>query len=279
MKFLFLSSVCSILVIAPLVSLAQEKKDTPRLKTRTTGAPIRPAANAYGGYPDPKLTRQRPRPGTYRWHFDIMATYFWVGELPTENNPTPNTASSWDSRWHINFGGYDNPDINTRCPRRYIPLKFTPRLNPFYIALPYNDIDKNGPKPEAAKVIPWYKRDKKGKYESVCRGTWVQIYYQGRYCFAQWEDCGPFVTDDWRYVFGGERPKNTNNKGAGIDISPAVRDYLGIKSGHALVHWRFVEFPLVPEGPWSKYGSDNPFLNPQHWRAEQKRQYKRLKSR
>ncbi len=247
-----------------------------RLVTRTSNTAMRPTQ---GRYPDPKTDRTPQRRGTYRWHFDITATYFWVGELPTQNNPTPNTASSWDRVWNKNFGGYDNPDRKARCPQRFIPLAFIPKLNPFYVALPYNDIHRGGPKPEAARVIPWYKRDKKGKYDSVCQGTWVQIYYKGRYCFAQWEDCGPFVTDDWAYVFGNARPKNHHNKGAGIDISPAVRDYLGIESGHAVVHWRFVEFPLVPYGPWAKFGKDNPFLNPRHWRAQQRRQYERLKTR
>ena len=55
---------------------------------------------------------------------------------------------------------------------------------------------------------------------------------------------------------------NTHNKGAGIDISPAVRDYLGIPGGTAIVHWRFVEFYRIPRGPWSKWGDNNPFVNP-----------------
>ena len=41
--------------------------------------------------------------------------------------------------------------------------------------------------------------------------------------------------------------------GAGIDLSPSIRDYLGLKSG-AKVHWRFVEAGQVPYGPWKKYG-------------------------
>ncbi len=213
-------------------------------------------------FPDPKLTPTAKRAGAFPWHFDITATYFYIGERPTKNNPTPNTASSWDSAWDDNYGGFDDPNPANRCPRTYAPLAFTPQLNPFYVALPYNDIQKGGPKPEAPKVIPWYRRDKDGKYESVCRGTWVQIYYNGRYCFAQWEDCGPFVTDDWQYVFGNARPKNKANKGAGIDISPAVRDYLGIQGGTANVHWRFVDFSLVPGGPWARFGKDNPFVNP-----------------
>ncbi len=253
------------------------KKQTPQL---TTGQALPPTQEALrqasikagpikpqfdlsrrSDFPDPKVKATPTRSGAYPWHFDITATYFYIGELPSQNNPTPNTASSWDNAWDNNYGGFDDPDPSKRCPVRYIPKAFTPRLNPFYVALPYNDIERGGPKVEAPKVIPWYKRVKLGKYDSVCQGMWVQIYYKGRYCFAQWEDCGPFVTDDWRYVFGGARPKNASNKGAGIDISPAVRDYLGIPGGMATVHWRFVEFPLVPGGPWAKYGIDNPFLN------------------
>ena len=78
---------------------------------------------------------------------------------------------------------------------------------------------------------------------------------------SAWEDCGPFTTEDWPYVFGDKPPVNTQNKGAGIDISPAVRDYLGITGGTAIVHWRFVEFYRIPRGPWSKYGDNNPFVN------------------
>ena len=234
--------------------------------------PIKPAFDQShrSNFPDPKTHPTPNRPGAFPWHFDIMATYFYIGQLPGPRNPTPNTASSWDSAWDDNYGGFDDPDPRHRNPVTYAPLAFTPQLNPFYVALPYNDIQRGGPKPEAPMVIPWYRRDKEGKYESVCRGTWVQIYYNGRYCFAQWEDCGPFVTDDWEYVFKGKRPRNKQNRGAGIDLSPAVRDYLGIKGGSAVVHWRFVDFSLVPGGPWSKYGKDNPFVNPSLKKAIQK---------
>jgi hypothetical protein len=246
------------------------------LKASVKAGPLKPSIDQSHrkNFPDPKTLPNTKRPGAYPWHFDITATYFYIGEQATKNNPTPNTASSWDSAWDDNYGGFDDPNPAHRCPHTYTPLAFTPQLNPFYVALPYNDIQKGGPKPEAAKVIPWYRRDKDSKYESVCRGTWVQIYYNGRYCFAQWEDCGPFVTDDWQYVFGKARPKNTSNKCAGIDISPAVRDYLGIKGGIATVHWRFVDFHRVPGGPWARYGKDNPFINPELKRAIYKFKHK-----
>lgn len=237
--------------------------------------PIKPTADQSKrrNFPDPKKTKTT-RKGAYPWHFDITATYFYIGEEATRRNPVPNTASSWDSAWDDNYGGYDDPNPANRDPITFAPKGFTPQLNPFYVALPYNDIQQGGPKPEASKVIPWYRRDKEGKYESVCRGTWVQIYYKGRYCFAQWEDCGPFVTDDWEYVFGSARPKNQSNQGAGIDLSPAVRDYLGIPGGVAKVHWRFVDFSLVPGGPWARYGKDNPFVNPALKHAVRKYQIK-----
>lgn len=264
--------------LVPRVASDARKKvnDDSLVRASIKNGPIRPTTDQSHrrNFPDPKKVPTPPRRGAYPWHFDITATYFYIGERPTERNPTPNTASSWDSAWDDNYGGFDDPNPANRDPKTYAPKGFTPQLNPFYIALPYNDIQKGGPKPEASKVIPWYRRDKEGKYESVCRGMWVQIYYKGRYCFAQWEDCGPFCTDDWQYVFGGARPRNKANHNAGIDISPAVRDYLGIPGGMAKVHWRFVDFSLVPGGPWAKFGKDNPFLNPALKKAVQKYQLK-----
>ena len=69
--------------------------------------------------------------------------------------------------------------------------------------------------------------------------------------YAQWEDAGPFRTDHWQYVFGNERPKPNLNKGAGLDVSPAVRDYLGMQDTD-VTDWKFVEFKEVPRGPWAQ---------------------------
>jgi hypothetical protein len=67
------------------------------------------------------------------------------------------------------------------------------------------------------------------------------------------EDVGPFYTDSAAYVFGDGRPSPNVNHGAGIDVSPAVRDYLGL-GPLGLVDWRFVEQAEVPAGPWSVSG-------------------------
>lgn len=195
--------------------------------------------------------------GKYPWRRNIVTTVFWVGERPTQNNPTPNCKSSWDQNWHANFGGYDNPDPKAR--RNYIPIGFVPRQNPFYIALPYNDVTRGRTKPEAPRVIPWFKEAFERKGKSVCKGRWVAIRHGNKIAYAQWEDCGPFRTDHYQYVFGTERPKPNLNQGAGLDVSPAVRDYLGM-TGKDVCDWKFVEFRDVPNGPWAKYGDNNTFV-------------------
>ena len=192
------------------------------------------------------------------WKRNVVATVFWVGELPTENNPTPNTMSAWDQNWQANFGGYDQPDHRDG----YLPAGFTPSLNPFYVALPYNDVAKGGVhRPEASQVIPWFWESYRGDGISVCKGRWVAIHHEGKVCFAQWEDVGPFEVDHWQYVFGKESPRGNRNQSAGIDLSPAVRDFLNLRSGQT-VEWRFANDREVPRGPWKNW-SREPEL-PQH---------------
>ncbi|MDA7506036.1 hypothetical protein N9834_01405 [Akkermansiaceae bacterium] len=212
--------------------------------------------------PKVSITPTPPNPYKYQktvypWKKFITATVFWVGEQPAPNNPTPNCKSSWDTRWQENFGGYDNPKQRNGL----LPVGFTPKQNPFYIALPYNDcLNHAMHKPEASRVIPWFRRYMPKPGQSVCKGRWVQIVCNKKICYAQWEDCGPFTTDDHAYVFGNAKPKTTKNKGAGIDISPAVRDFFGV-GNMVKVHWRFIEFSQVPRGPWSMHGTNNPFVN------------------
>lgn len=117
----------------------------------------------------------------------------------------------------------------------------------------------NGHRPEAPRVIPWFKEAYRGRGVSTCKGRWIAIRKGARVVYAQWEDAGPFRTDHWQYVFGNERPKPNLNKGAGLDVSPAVRDYLGLKETD-VTDWKFVEFAEVPRGPWSQLGDNNSFV-------------------
>ncbi len=213
--------------------------------------------------PPGSLTPYVPSPyslgsGKYPWKTKIVTTVFWVGESATVNNPVHNRSSSWDQNWKESFGGYDNPDSAKR--NGFIPAAFVPKLNPFYFALPYNDITKGGHKPEARSVIPWFRQAFVRDGQSVCRDRWIAIRNaSGRVCYAQWSDCGPYRTDHWEYVFGRARPIPNMNGGAGLDVSPAVRDYLKLNSID-VTDWKFVEFSEVPRGPWSDFGENNEFV-------------------
>jgi hypothetical protein len=210
------------------------------------------------GYTPPGLSLgSKKADERYPWKKDIVTTVFWIGEDPTTNNPVPNHASSWDAAWARNYGGYDDPRPSHR--ENYIPVKFTPQQNPFYCALPYNDKAREGHRPEAPKVVPWFKEAYRGPGVSVCKGRWVAIRKGNRTVYAQWEDAGPFRTDHWEYVFGNERPKPNLNGGAGLDVSPAVREYLGLQDTD-VTDWKFVEFSEVPSGPWARLGDNNTFV-------------------
>ena len=203
-----------------------------------------------------------PLPGDeqshYPWKRQIVTTTFWIGETPTHNNPVPNRSSCWDEKWAQNYGGNDTPDTSARTSD-FIPAAFTPGQNPFYVALPYNDMEHGAHKAEAPQVIPWFPKDYKGPTKSVCQGRWIAIRFGNKVCYAQWEDAGPFRTDHWQYVFGNDRPRWNLNRGAGLDVSPAVRDFLGMNSTD-VTDWKFVDFEEVPHGPWAKYGDNNTFV-------------------
>jgi hypothetical protein len=70
----------------------------------------------------------------------------------------------------------------------HIPVKFTPRQNPFYCALPYNDKAHTGHRPEAPRVVPWFKEAYQGPAVSTCNDRWVAIRKGNRIAYAQWED-------------------------------------------------------------------------------------------
>jgi hypothetical protein len=204
------------------------------------------------------LAGDAPGPGQrFQWKKEIVTTIFWIGEKPAPNNPVPNRVSSWDPNWTNNYGGVDDPNPANRS--NYSPVKFTPRQNPFYCALPYNDKAREGHRPEAPRVVPWFNDAYQGPAVSTCKGRWIAIRKGNRVAYAQWEDAGPFRTDHWQYVFGNERPKPNLNKGAGLDVSPAIRDYLGLQSTD-VTDWRFVDFSEVPRGPWSTLGENNTFV-------------------
>lgn len=174
-----------------------------------------------------------------------VATEFWVGEEADESNAyIHNRASAWTRDWVDEFGGVDDPD--DRC-EGYVPCGFTPQENPFYVALPFNDIGSDGkPKDdEILRRIPWY-TGSSAPGVSIMKNRWVEIRYNGKTAYGQIEDVGPMNENDAEYVFGTSEPKYE----AGLDMSPAIGDYLGT-TGKSTVQWRFVEATEVPDGPWT----------------------------
>jgi hypothetical protein len=185
----------------------------------------------------------------YFIHKNITVTFFWVGEgASKDNNDISNSSSAWDEKWAKHFGGVDNP----KKRNGFFPAGFTPKENPFYFALPYNDFDSNGKrKQEVYALIPWAKEKKWGELESVCKNRWIKIAKGNKTVYAQWQDVGPFKEDDKNYVFGKTLPKSKINNNAGLDVSPAVKTYLGL-SDIDKIDWQFVDSSVVPDGPWKK---------------------------
>jgi hypothetical protein len=202
-------------------------------------------------------------PGTakskYLAHRSIIASVFWVGEEANKaNDYIDNLSSAWVSDWVGAFGGVDTP--NERNPdNQYLPLSFTPKENPFYLALPANEYDENGLLPGAREASPWSKEVVENG--SLFKNRWVLVTrtlpdgHQAT-CFGQWEDVGPNNPNQHDYVFGEAEVDNQYGLGAGIDISPAVAICLqfegDIANASAIVEWIFVDEEDVPYGPWSE---------------------------
>jgi hypothetical protein len=201
-------------------------------------------------YPPP-LPHRSTR--TYPWKSNIITTVFWIGEGGSSVSSTTNVQSAWDMNWIHHNGGTDNPDEMSRMSG-YSSLTHASTLNPFYIALPFNDLAYPE---EAQRWMPsgWYHPPHHGeKPVSACQGRWVEIKTgSGRVCYAQWEDVGPLVSDHPQYVFGPERPETLTR--AGLDVSPAVAKYLGFEST-ALTSWRFVDDDDVQPGMWLRYDEE-----------------------
>ena len=87
------------------------------------------------------------------------------------------SVSAWTEKWTKRNG--------------YASGKHASSVNPFYVALPFNDVAF----PEKARRwLPagWYQRPEEGKPMSACKDRWVMIKNEnGDVCYAQWEDVGP----------------------------------------------------------------------------------------
>src|SRR5260370_16768460 len=140
--------------------------------------------------PDPPRHRPPATEGRYIWHNNIVTTVFWIGETASGNNPIPNQASAWDLNWSQSYGGLDVPDSGNR--RGFLPGTFVPHQNPFYIALPYNDVANGKTKPEAAQAVPWFKDTFVRSGQTLLKAPSVAIPKRPPACYPPCEYVCPF---------------------------------------------------------------------------------------
>jgi hypothetical protein len=133
--------------------------------------------------------------------------------------------------------------------------------NPFYLDLPFDDVNDSTAYNERCTVIPWAvgSPNCSNSNYSFMKNHWIAIIRpNGHTCFGQVEDAGPShgsLYNDANYVFGSNnaQPVEGQFNNAGMDVSPALNGCLGftdLDGDTDKVSWRFVDSP--PAGPWTR---------------------------
>ena len=250
---------------APTAAPSTSATGTPPARASTT--PTRTPTPRPSTTPSPTATAGPGR--AYPWHTAIVSTTFWVGEIFDPSAPDGSQVySTYDALWEQHYGGCDGVVVNGACqtePRtaanNYFPTHMVPRENPFYLDLPFDDLNDAKAFAERCQVIPWandpgYAGHCSDPQFSYMKNRWVKIVGpNGKTCYGQIEDAGPGQYHDATYVFGttDARPANTKYNGAGMDVSPALNGCLGfaeLNGDTDKVSWQFVDDSAVPPGPW-----------------------------
>lgn len=278
-----LLSGCADAAPAPPVPSRALKTVAPRPpRTRPSTSPRPSATGTHSPTPTPSASGSStpspsptPTPSGLPWHADIVATTFWVGEIfdPTAADGSQ-VISTYDGQWLAHYGGCDGVVVGKTCSTQvrteangWFPTAMKPLQNPFYLDLPYDDVNDAIGFAQRCAVVPWAGvgggsgagagRCADPAY-SYLKNHWVALQGpSGRTCFGQIEDAGPGQYHDAAYVFGpsSARPLNARYGGAGLDVSPALNGCLGFKEldGNTdRVGWRFVDAAQVAPGPWLK---------------------------
>lgn len=239
-------------------------------------------------------TTAAPSVGSYPLHTNIAATTFWVGEIFDSSIADGSQAcSTYDSQWAYHWSGGLNAgtDPSTDCAgapiggcdgqpsgtgssfkcateargasNGYFPKSplVHPAENPFYLDLPFDDVNDSTAFKERCHVIPWAAGSSQCSNQnfSFMKNHWVAITGpNGNTCYGQVEDAGPShgsLYHDATYVFGttNAQPVQGQFNNAGLDVSPALNGCLGFKEldgDSDKVSWRFVGTP--PTGPWTR---------------------------
>jgi len=232
---------------------------------------------------------------TYPWHTNIISTTFWVGEIFNASLADGSqVCSTYDSQWALHFGGANLgtvPSGSPGCPgstwgtcdgtwnathtqcateirtatNNYYPTQLTPLENPFYLDLPYDDINDTTGYANRCTTIPWandpgWAGHCTDQNFSYMKNRWVQITGpNGNTCYGQIQDAGPShgnLYHDTNYVFGTNDTQPTQGQfnNAGMDVSPALNGCLGfaeLDGQNDKINWRFIDQANVPTGPWT----------------------------
>ncbi|AMB58280.1 acid shock protein [Microterricola viridarii] len=255
---------------------AKKPTSTPTPPAEAAPAPTTPPAVAT----TPPAAAGGSGASSYPLHTGIVATTFWVGEIFDANaEDGSQMLSTYDANWFANYGGCDGVTTKGTCSTEkrvagngFFPTSMTPKQNPFYLDLPYDDVNDKTGFANRGSVIPWANQaayaGKAGDASvSLMKNRWVKLMKDGQTCYGQIADAGPGEYHDSAYVFGSNdaRPANARYGGAGMDVSPALNGCLGFAEldGDAdVVDWQFVEAADVPAGPWlTVSSSDNRVIN------------------
>jgi hypothetical protein len=223
----------------------------------------------------PPSTTTPPAASKYPLHTGIASTTFWVGEIFDANAADGSQMlSTYDGNWFQNYGGCDGIASTGVCKTEkrvasngFFPTSMTPKQNPFYLDLPYDDVNDSTGFKNRGTVIPWandpgYAGKAKDRSVSFMKNRWVKLMKDGQTCYGQIADAGPGQYHDSAYVFGSNdaRPANKRYGAAGMDVSPALNGCLGFKEldgASDKVNWQFVDAADVPAGPWTKITSSS----------------------
>ena len=277
--------VAAALAVASTSCAGAGAHRSPPLRS-TAAATVAPPSRSPAAVPALKARR-------YPLHTSIVSTTFWVGEVfDATVADGSQLCSTYDSQWAYHYsgiragrirrdaaacpgaitGGCDGTTVGGSCdpqPRTagngYFPTGFRPLQNPFYLDLPYDDLNDPVGFSERCRVIPWaadpgYAGHCSDRAFSYLKNRWVEVTGpSGRTCYGQNEDAGPShdsLYHDAPYVFGGTnaRPTQTRFNHAGMDVSPAMNACLGFHDRNGdqdRIGWRFVEAAAVRAGPWT----------------------------
>jgi hypothetical protein len=233
---------------------------------------------------------------TYPKHTNDVATTFWVGEIFDPKLPDGSqVCSTYDSQWAFHWSGVNNGKVpanadgcagsivggcdgvptGTTCKTEarsakndYFPTSSAvhPHENPFYLDIPFDDVNDATAFKSRCSVIPWandagYAGHCADSNFSYMKNRWAKITGpNGHTCYGQIEDAGPShgtLYHDTAYVFGSGdvRPVQKEFNNAGMDVSPALNSCLGFADldGDAdKVSWQLVDTVDVPQGSWTK---------------------------